>query len=309
MPALALAQRPALRRADGTQTKWAYPDCNGVNGGTAACPAGASYLTQTTSFAADGVTQNAPSVLVYYDMLDREIGRDTQGFDGSIVRASTQYDALGRVSQTSRPYLLASGTPQWTTPSYDTLGRAVRVVMPDGSVAQTEYHGLSVRQTNPLGQLRVMTKNSQGQVIMVVDALDKTMTYGYDAFGNMIQTTDPVGNVVSATYDLRGRKIASSDPDLGNWTYSYNTLGELLSQTDAKSQTTSLTYDKLDRVVQRVEADMTSQWVYDTAAYGIGKLASTAITAGPAPVSSAASAMTRSAAPCRSQPPSTAQLT
>jgi YD repeat-containing protein len=49
-----------------------------------------------------------------------------------------------------------------TTPSYDTLGRAVSVTMPDGSVAQTEYHGLSVRQTNPLGQLSTVTKNSQG---------------------------------------------------------------------------------------------------------------------------------------------------
>ena len=28
----------------------------------------------------------------------REIARDTQGFDGSTVRAATQYDALGRVS-------------------------------------------------------------------------------------------------------------------------------------------------------------------------------------------------------------------
>jgi YD repeat-containing protein len=259
----------------------AYPFCSGVNGGTAACPAGASSVTQITSFAADGVTQNAPTVLVYYDMLDREIARDTQGFDGSTVRASTQYDALGRVSQTSRPYLAANGTPQWTIPTYDALSRAVSVTQPDGSVTQTEYHGLAVRQTNALGQLSTVTKNSQGQVITVTDALDKTMIYAYDAFGNMTQTTDPVGNVVAATYDLRGRKIASTDPDLGYWTYSYNTLGELLSQTDAKSQVTSLTYDKLDRVVQRVEADMTSQWVYDTATNGIGKLASTAITAGP----------------------------
>ncbi|MGQ7357485.1 RHS repeat domain-containing protein, partial [Streptococcus suis] len=91
---------------------------------------------------------------------------------------------------------------------------------------------------------------------------------------------DAVGNVVSATYDLRGRKITSVDPDLGSWTYTYNTLGQLVSQTDAKLQVTSITYDKLDRVVQRVEADMTSVWTYDTAANGIGKLASSAITAG-----------------------------
>jgi YD repeat-containing protein len=51
--------------------------------------------------------------------------------------------------------------------------------------------------------------------------------------------------------------------------------------TDAKSQTSTLSYDLLGRMTQRVETDMTSVWVYDTATNGIGKLASATITAGP----------------------------
>src|SRR6185312_3180968 len=121
----------------------------------------------------------------------------------------------------------------------------------------------------------------QGNVVSVTDALGKTTTYAYDGFGDLVQTTDPVGNVAAASYDVRGAKIASSDPDLGSWSYAYNTLGLLVSQTDAKSQTVSLSYDKLDRPVQVIEPDMTSVWVYDTAANGIGKLVSTSITAGP----------------------------
>ena len=112
-------------RADGTQTKWAYPFCSGVNGGTATCVSGAIYLIQATPLAADGVTPNGPVGIVYFDLLDREIARDTQGFDGSTIRAAKQYDALGRVSQTSRPYFVAGGTPQWTTYTYDALGRVV----------------------------------------------------------------------------------------------------------------------------------------------------------------------------------------
>jgi hypothetical protein len=34
-------------------------------------------------------------------------------------------------------------------------------------------------------------------------------------------------------------------------------------------------------MTRRIEADMTSVWVYDTAAHGLGKLASASITAGP----------------------------
>jgi RHS repeat-associated protein len=269
-------------RADGTQTKWTYQFCSGVNGGTATCLSGASYLIVETPYASGGTTANGPAVTIYFDALEREIGRDTQGFDGSAVRAVRSYDALGRVTQTSRPYFVVGSTPQYSTFTYDGLGRVVKETRPDGSTTLTAYHGLSVTETNALNQTRTVTKNSQSKVVSVTDALGNTMTSGYDAVGNLVRTTDAVGNVVTASYDLRGRKTASSDPDLGNWSYTYNTLGEILTQTDAKGQKVSLTYDKLDRVVQRVEPDMTSHWVYDTAAHGIGKLASSSITAGPA---------------------------
>jgi RHS repeat-associated protein len=153
--------------------------------------------------------------------------------------------------------------------------------MPDNSTVQNAYHGLSNTETNALGQTRTVVKNSQGAVVKVTDALAQTMLYAYDAFGALIQTTDAQTNIVTATYDLRGRKIASSEPNMGAWTYTYNVLGELKSQTDAKLQTTTVSYDKLSRPLQRVEADMTSVWVYDTAANGIGKLAAANVTAGP----------------------------
>ena len=267
-------------RADGTQTKWFYRFCNGVNGGTDTCISNAIYLVVERPYAADGITVIGPTVTVYLDSLDREIGRETQGFDGSTVRATRTYDALGRLTQTSRPFFVSGGTPQYTTYTYDTLGRVLTETKPDGSVSSTAYHGLSVTETNALNQTRTVLKNSQGKVVSITDAQGGVMTYAYDAVGNLLQTTDAAGNVVTATYDLRGRKIASTDPDLGHWTYSYNTLGLLVSQTDAKSQVTTLTYDKLDRLVQRIEADVTSTWTYDTATNGIGKLASSGITAG-----------------------------
>ena len=74
-------------RADGTRTRWGYQFCSGVNGGTATCVAGAAYLIQATPVAADGATQNGPTGIVYYDTLDREIARDTQGFDASTIRS------------------------------------------------------------------------------------------------------------------------------------------------------------------------------------------------------------------------------
>jgi RHS repeat-associated protein len=268
-------------RPDGTQTVWAYLFCSGANGGTATCVAGASYLIQSTPLAADGATQIGPIGIVYFDSLDREIARDTQGFDATTIRASKQYDALGRVQKSSRPYSVASGIPQFTTFTYDVLGRAVTEQFPDGSIAQHAFHGLVTVDTNALNQSRSVTKSSQGQTLTVTDALGNSTSFAYDPFGNLLETIDAVGNTVLSTYDPRGRKVASNDPDLGAWTYAYDTVGELVSQTDAKGQTATVSYDLLGRMVQRVEPDMTCLWVYDTAANGIGKLTSASITAGP----------------------------
>ncbi|WP_315754389.1 MULTISPECIES: RHS repeat-associated core domain-containing protein [unclassified Bradyrhizobium] len=265
---------------DGTRTVWSYQYCNGVAGGVASCPQGAAYVVQELHYGADGTTPNGPATAIFVDSLQREIARRTQGFDGRLVQATKAYDALGRVAQASRPYFIDGGAPQYATFAYDALGRLLTETKSDGSVSRTAYHGLSISATNALNQTRTVIKNSQGKVVSITDALNSVMTFSYDAIGNLVRTTDAAGNVVTATYDLRGRKIASTDPDLGSWTYSYNVLGLLVSQTDAKAQTVSLAYDRLDRLVQRVEPDVTSVWVYDMAANGIGKLASSSITAG-----------------------------
>jgi YD repeat-containing protein len=216
-------------RPDGTQTTWAYLYCSGVNGGTASCPTNGAYLMQATPLASDGATQNGPMAIVYFDTLDREIARNTQGFDGSTILVSKQYDSFGRLQQQSQPYFATNGTPEWTSYTYDVLNRVVTETYPDSNTAQHAYHGLVTVDTNQLGQTRTVTKNSQGKVVSITDAANQTTTYAYDPFDDLISTTDPVGNVVAATYDVRGRKTASADPDLGTWTYSYDTASELVS--------------------------------------------------------------------------------
>jgi hypothetical protein len=80
---------------------WSYQFCTGVNGGSASCVSGAAYLIKATPLGADGVTQIGPIGIVYFDTIDREIARDTQGFDGSTIRVAKEYDTLGRVSRPS----------------------------------------------------------------------------------------------------------------------------------------------------------------------------------------------------------------
>jgi RHS repeat-associated protein len=277
----AFGRKTLETRADGTQTTFAYVFCSGFNGGAASCVAGAVYLVRSTPLAADGATQNGPQSVSYFDQLNRAIASDSQGFDASITRVTSQYDSLGRVQQTSRPFFASGGTPVFTVPSYDALNRVIKTTFPDGSTAQIAYHALSVTATNALGQARTVVKNDQGLVASVIDALGAVTKYVYDPFGNLAETTDPAGNITTASYDQRGRKVAMSDPDMGAWSYAFDTASELTSQTNANGQTTTFQYDLLGRLTQRVEPDMTCAWVYDTATMGIGKLASASVTSGP----------------------------
>jgi RHS repeat-associated protein len=258
----------AVNTSSMTQTAWDYISCT-----PGACFPDQVYRVRETPLDSNG-NQIGARIVIGYDALDREMYRSVQGFDGTFIEVQTVYDGFGRVQSKSRPFFWG-GTPLLTTYDYDTLGRVTVEHLPDNNTIQHAYHGLVTSDTNQKNQTRTVTKNSQGQVVSVTDAMGFVVTYSYDPFGNLLSTVDSTGfNVISATYDLRGRKIASSDPDLGTWRYSYNVLNQLVLQTDAKGQSTAFSHDLLGRVVERDESDMMACWTYDTAQFGIGKLAS-----------------------------------
>jgi YD repeat-containing protein len=139
-------------RADGTTTAWTYASCG-------ACPVNGRYFVTVTS-------SGQPTASSYFDTLNREIRTESQGFDGTLVRKDTEYNALGQVLRTSRPYY-AGQTPQWTSFTYDTVGRVLTSTEPNNAVTTTTHNGLTTTTTNHLGQTEVRTKNSQGQLVQV----------------------------------------------------------------------------------------------------------------------------------------------
>ena len=55
-----------------------------------------------------------------------------------------------------------------------------------------------------------------------------------------------------------------TDPHMGTWQYRYNALGELRLQQNGKGELTTIAYDTLGRQTERREADLISNWAYDT---------------------------------------------
>ena len=233
-----------------------------------------SYEATSTGYSTVVQSSGTAPVYTYFDILGREIRSATNGFGGAWIYKTKLYDTLGRVIRITHPSFEPLSLVG-TTYEYDILGRVKKVTGPGTGdrTTSTNYSGLTTTVTNPLGQTKIIVKNSQGRPVQVTDAAGTTY-HQHEPFGDLSRVTDPLGNVTTMQYDIRGRKIGMHDPDMGDWAYQYNVLGELTSQTDAKNQTTTMAYDLLGRLRIRTAPEGPSTWTYDTAPNGIGKLAS-----------------------------------
>jgi RHS repeat-associated protein len=266
-------------RADGTATTWAYKKCIDTCGyGSTAV---AVTVTQEWADIAGVDEQTTAPTETFFDALGRQVMSRTWNYRAEQVFVDNVFDSLGRLRMVSRVQTGADRSTDhfgWGLYTRDDLGRPTKIETTNqtgnGYDATTVvYAGQSTTTTNPKSQTRKEVLNGLGKLKSVTDAASKTTSHLYDPWGNLKRTTDPLGNQIQIAYDTLGRKTQLDDPDLGVWTYKVNPLGQTYEQTDAKLQKTTFTFDELGRMVDRVEPDQQSHWVYDTAAKGVGKLA------------------------------------
>ena len=272
----ALGREYYRHKSDGSSTRTYLTDNLGN------CPAGTAY--KSTSYAAGGGESEE-----CFDVRGRSIRSLSRGFDGAWDAQDTEYDLLGRVAFNSEPYDISGSPAHWTRLSYDILGRVVSTMLPDGSLATKNYSELTTTITNDLGHKKTEVRNVLGEIVTVIDEYGGQATYQYDHQGNMKRMVDNAGNATVITYDLLGRKRSTADPDKGYWTYTYNHFGELRTQTNANGHTSTMTYDSLGRIKTRTDTCANTStgncagssltegntiWDYDSAAYGLGQLAS-----------------------------------
>jgi RHS repeat-associated protein len=101
---------------------------------------------------------------------------------------------------------------------------------------------------------------SPGQVIT---------TYNYDTESNLLSIEDANGNTTSFGYDAYGRVIQTTFPSTHYEQYGYDAANHLTSKTDRNGQTIGYVYDDLYRMTQKNYPNSTSvEYVYDL----VGKL-------------------------------------
>ena len=239
-----------------------------------------SSLLFSTASTADGLT--TVDGLGRVHVTQRKQSPSSTEYDS----VETDYDSLGRPSQTTLPYQAMAGTPNSmaprTTTTYDALSRKLTVEDTEASPRTVTfaynqndtYRTLSPAPTGENTKRKQFEHDALGRLTSVCEVTSATgsgacaqtsgvtgywTTYTYDAMNRLLTVTQNAqssGSQQTRTYayDELGRMISEINPESGTTTYKFDTdatcgtsNGNLVKKIDAVGNTTCLAYDSLHR--------------------------------------------------------------
>lgn len=278
------------RSAYKKQTTIAYDDANGK-------------ITATSDSKA--YNDNLLKVESLHDKMGRNIESRQYEDASNYIASKQEYDSLDRaykVSNPYRPYL--SETAQWTTTTFDGLGRITEIKTPDNAVVTRTYTGNTVRVYDQDSKSRAGVTDGIGRLTKVIEYDQSTQwetNYTHDVLGRLRKTSQIDPNSVQQNryfmYNDLGRLIRAkqaeqtansslniTDPVTGNsgWSvsYGYDNNGNTTSTTDSRNKTITATYDNLNRLTYRDYSDSTPDvtFTYDDGNIANSKGSLTAVT-------------------------------
>lgn len=173
---------------------------------------------------------------------------------GGAYTATFDYDAFGRVSQ--------STTPDGYTVSYeyDVFDRITRVIFPDGTTEEASYDRLHLSsQKDRLGRVTSFLYNSLRQLVSTTDPAGRQVKYEWCRCGDLKSLIDAMSRVTFWKHDVQGRVSYKQYPDGSRETYGYDpSNSRLISVTDAKGQVKNLAYN-LDNTLASVSYQNTQK--------------------------------------------------
>lgn len=185
------------------------------------------------------VGDDGSNSLIEQDVLSREIKSGSIDINGNWNYVNTEYDQYGRKYRVSEPYNGSGSPSQWSITEYDDYSRPIKQTAYTGKIVTTKYEGLTVTATEPT-MSKSKTINALGFVISSTDNPGGTITYVYDANGNLLES-DYESVKTKITYDQWNRKKTFLDTSLGLFDYSYDAFGQLKKEISPKG-ITEITY-------------------------------------------------------------------
>ena len=219
---------------------------------------------------------------------------------GAVRKSTFAYDTRGLLVSSVSPRGNVTGADPLaftTTVTNDELGRTYRTERPARAV---ETNGSAPASTKPVSLAGfntfdevTSTKDESGRVVSTTfdkvgnpkvvtmpsytapggAAVTPSITYEYDALGNVLRQIDPLGRATSYVYDALNRVTSRTDPASGGgtatWRYEYTPTGQVSRTIDPLGAVNEATYDDLGRQItatrverQPVQANFVSRYEY-----------------------------------------------
>ncbi len=216
-------------------------------------PDHALYYKQT-------IQDHAPQIIEYYDVFDRIIREEKEGYNGLMNYTETIYLNNGQVEK--EIISMDNGVIQHTkTYSYYDDGRIKTIAHPNGNSTEYSYsvnteNNYVVERTEQIqgqAEARIYEKeyDDADNLIRSKDR-GKEIVYKYHTCGDVKEIQAPA-KIITMKYDDCGNQIELTDPDAGTMEYTYNALGELTCQKDNKGNEFWLFYDDLWRLDKKTK--------------------------------------------------------
>lgn len=206
----------------------------------------------------------APKSVIHYDALGREVCREQERYDGSMLYSYIHYDAQGRIEKESLP-ARADGAPLYTVYTYDEYGRRLSASESGGKNTTWKYEG--ERTTAVKDGISSTAETGLSDLVRSVTDAGGTIYYSYYPDGN-IKTVSAPGNVMTSfEYDSYGRRTKIIDPSAGvqATSFLYNTDGSSLTVETNPNGMIKTYRDKYGRIVKIDRpGEYSTSYIYDS---------------------------------------------
>lgn len=246
------------------------------------------------------ITDKTGAVTIYNTQYNRINKQYTISIDDPMGKKTvSQFDAKGRIltkkvndivtetyQRDDKNYLVKYIDQRGLTTEiqYNQGNKPLKITYPNNAFEDFVYNessGALLRYKNKLGVVTTWDYDNRGNLIKVVDALDKpeqttyqwlydeygqpvTITYNegdnivdikyqYDKQGNISKMIDSKGYIYQYNYNIMGQLTSTTNPLNANWITTYNEAGYIVKTQDPLNHVVTYETDYLGRVIKLID--------------------------------------------------------